>query len=57
MFKSAKLLYHDNKVYQTTKLSQIKLTKNSEYVIYLVFSKNDLVKSGWGFTLSTSLVI
>ena len=33
MFKSAKLLYDENKVYQTTKLSQTKLTKNTDYVI------------------------
>ena len=46
MFKSVKLLWDDNKVYQTTKFLEIKLTKNTEYVIYLVFSKNNLVKPG-----------
>ena len=46
MFKSAKLLQDDNKVNQTTKFLQIKLTYNTEYVIYLVFSKNNLVKPG-----------
>ena len=46
MFKSAKLLQDDNKVYQTTKLLQIKFTKTNEDVIYLAFSKNNIVKSG-----------
>ena len=31
MFKSAKLLWDDNKVYQTTKLSQIKLCSSRKY--------------------------
>ena len=31
------------------------LTKNTEYVIYLVFSMNNLAKSGWGY--NTGLVI